>query len=1070
MSEVKTTETFKQSLASLNEGQRRAVEHIEGPVMVLAGPGTGKTQTLAMRVANILQNTQMDPHNILLLTFTESGVVAMRERLMSIIGTPAYHVGIHTFHSFCNTVIQDHPDLFAKTRQWQSITDVEQIQMMQEILDSLPGTSVIKHISDPYMYLRDILSAIKELKAEDISPEDFLKILQGIQAFTEKTNDFLEEFYAVKASKRDDASCDRVYEHLKRAASECSLNPSLVAVFKSMYAAYETKRDAAEGKRESQKARTAFKDAIKKWHTSLKRDVAKHADLQKVYVLYQEKLEEMGRYDFEDMILQVVAAFKEHDELLGEYQEQYQYMLVDEYQDTNGAQNEIVELLASFDETPNVFVVGDDKQSIFRFQGASLNNMLVFYERYRESVEVVSLKENYRSQQAVLDAASAVIGNNEESLAKYIPGITTQLESQTGRQAEKLELHSYETEEVEYYAVVQQIQALIDQGVPANEIAVLYRVNRDGDELLRMLRKAQVSARLEVGENVLDSVPVQQWLTLLAYIDRGDATSLGQILLYDWFELPSLDAMKVLHYAGRSRTSIFDVISSKRELNQANVLNPDAFLELAERLAAWRKLHANVTVLEFLHTLLEESGWVTWVTKTPGRLVVLKKVSAVLAMIKEMNRSDPTMTLRDLLNHIDLLQEYGIDLDAPAWQVSSNAVHLMTAHKAKGLEFEYVFVVGLNSHHWEKRRAPSKLTLPHGLVKFDAVVSNGNNEDDRRLFYVVLTRAKQKVVMTRSRHTGSGRETVASLFTREIPAELMSEVEHEGQEEELVSGLVVQEMGLVPAASGSDVREWLSEMLKTYVMSVTHLNHYLEDPQLFYERHILQIPSAPTQSQALGTAVHNALEDFTLEFRQAEILPSKDWLLERYTFHANQVLLSEAQRKNVLEEGLEQLSAYYDHYKDSFSPYVMSEYNFRAHGVHVGDLELTGKVDKIELLDSSDVMSDGSWRKGARVHVIDYKTGNPDRKFSDMKPGGNYYRQLVFYKLLCDESPQFPYTVESVQLEFIQPSEKRGFVKESRSVTDEEVEELRGEIQSAWEGIKALSFLEPSKEAHEIAA
>jgi len=334
-----TTQAFETFYSRLNPEQRLAVDTIEGPVMVLAGPGTGKTQTLAMRIANILQETEMDPWNILCLTFTESGVAAMRTRLLSILGTPAYYVRIHTFHSFCNDIIKEHPELFAQSSSWRMLSDVERVELIRELLDRLPGSSRLKPFGDPYLYLRDVSGNIKQLKQEDITPDAFKQGLTVIQSFTERTKKDTAAFFALKPKERTDAACESFFTALHHAAGEVHLPESLLSVMMRLYEHYRDHQAVAEDNRSQGKVRTAFKNSIKKWYDKLVTQLPRQMDMCVVYEGYQEAMRTRGRYDYEDMIMMVVSALKKNDELLASYQEQFQYILVDEYQDTNGAQN-----------------------------------------------------------------------------------------------------------------------------------------------------------------------------------------------------------------------------------------------------------------------------------------------------------------------------------------------------------------------------------------------------------------------------------------------------------------------------------------------------------------------------------------------------------------------------------------------------------------------------------------------------------------------------------------------------------------------------------------------------------
>ncbi|MEX1112355.1 MAG: ATP-dependent DNA helicase [Candidatus Andersenbacteria bacterium] len=1056
--QMRFVELYKQ----LNPGQKKAVDTTEGPVMVLAGPGTGKTQTLAMRIANILQTSQMDPQNILCLTFTESGVAAMRNRLVSIIGTPAYYIRIHTFHSFCNDIIGERPELFAQTREWQVLSDVESVQMMQSLIDTLPGTSPLKPFGDPYLFLRDITGAIRDLKQEGISPQDFEKILQAIKGFTGVVTERLLDFHKLSPKERTEVACEEFFGFLQEAGKTHHLPPSLMFVIDHVFEAYQGRIATADDARAAGKARTQFKNDIKKWIEGMARALEKHFDIQKLYVRYGKELKSRGRYDYEDMILMVVEEFKGNSDFLAEYQEQFQYILVDEYQDTNGAQNEVVELLGSFDDRPNLFVVGDDKQSIYRFQGASLNNMLTFYERYKEAVEVVSLEENYRSQEVVLKAAHAVMSHNEESLAKYIPGIRTELIPRAGLVAHAIERHEFESEAGEEHFIAQKIQFLITEGANPSEIAVLFRYNRDGARLLRLLRSMGISVRLEAGEDVLQDIAVQQMLTLLAYIHNVDRTALlADILQYGFWQLPALDVLKVVRHAGRNRSDLLEVIMDTESLERAGVSDPDPFVRIADHIARWRQDVANTTLQDFLHQVLHESGWLEYLLQSKDHLVTLKKLSTVLNRGKEFNRTNPVASLGEFLDTIDLLRQYNIALSAEPWQVAENAVRLMTAHKAKGLEFEHVFLTKMNDGSWGNNRTPAKVRLPHGLVRYDMVVAGQNNEDERRLFYVAMTRAKKTLTLTRAAHNDKGRPTVPSIFVKEIPEELSQLEYHNQQDAGVVSDIVLQSVKPLPSATDADVQAWLKSILTEYVMSVTHLNNYLECPRKFYVKNLLQVPSARTTHQAMGTAVHAALDDFCRTFKDGQDVPDKTLLLERFRYHLEKEVLTEVERTDAWERGEQDLAAYYDHYRDELCKHTIGEYSFASHGVQVDGLMLTGLIDKIELINpEEDYKTDGTWKEGALVTIVDYKTGNPDTGASKIKIGGPYHRQLVFYKLLCDGSSRFPYEFSSAEVDFIRPSDKKGFVKKKVEVTDAEVEELKDTIRRVWNEIQQLAFLD----------
>ena len=353
----KLLQRFSEEYNCLNQRQKEAVDKIFGPVMVIAGPGTGKTQILSVRIGKILLETDYLPSNILCLTYTDAGVLAMRKRLLNMIGPDAYSVQIHSFHSFCNMVIQQNMHLFHK-KELQPINELEQVQCLMELIDGFDTNHPLKRYkTDAYFeagYLKDLFS---NMKREGWSADYLVK----------KIDEYIEDIIP-----------DTFYNKIKAKKGIIELT--------------------AEGRKEQEKM-IRLKSAVQAFPT------------------YQKILKEKQRYDFDDMINWVINVFETNADVLANYQEQYQFILVDEYQDTSGAQNKLVELLVSYwqEESPNLFVVGDDDQSIYRFQGANMENMRILAGKYNDLLRVV-LTQNYRSVQPILDAAHLLIQNNTQRL------------------------------------------------------------------------------------------------------------------------------------------------------------------------------------------------------------------------------------------------------------------------------------------------------------------------------------------------------------------------------------------------------------------------------------------------------------------------------------------------------------------------------------------------------------------------------------------------------------------------------------------------------------------------------
>src|SRR3989344_2490268 len=344
---------FDELYKKLNKEQREAVDAIEGPVMVIAGPGTGKTQILTLRIANILRKTDVPLDAILALTFTEAGESAMRKRLVSTIGSPAYRVGIFTFHSFCNDIIKRFPEEFPRIIGSTNVSDIDKIVIIKDLIEKTP-LKLLRPYGDTFYYLHPTRQKISELKRENISPNEFSRL----------------------AAEKD--------KELKNV-------PDLLH------------------------KKGAYKGKMKGKYETMQKSIEKNKELLKLYVAYEKVLAERKLYDYEDMILEVIRSLEKKEDFRLRLQEEYQYVLADEHQDANNAQNKLLELLVSFHQNPNLFIVGDEKQAIYRFQGASLENFLYFQKKYK-GARVIELVENYRSTQTILDAAySIMFGGDTES-------------------------------------------------------------------------------------------------------------------------------------------------------------------------------------------------------------------------------------------------------------------------------------------------------------------------------------------------------------------------------------------------------------------------------------------------------------------------------------------------------------------------------------------------------------------------------------------------------------------------------------------------------------------------------
>ena len=418
---------FKEEYQQLNEKQRLAVDTIDGPVMVIAGPGTGKTQILAARIGKILLETDTRPENILCLTYTDAGTIAMRKRLQQFIGADAYKVNIYTFHAFCNDVIQDNLMLFEKT-SLDAVSELESIELFKELIDAFPKNHPLKRYrGDVYFEINNLRNLFSSMKREGWTP-----------AFiSQKIDEYIASLPA-----RDEYIAKRATGNFKKG---------------------EVRTDKiAEEKEKMEKLRAAVIE----------------------FDHYQNLMRKKNRYDFDDMINWVIKVFEDNKHILANYQEKFQYTLVDEYQDTSGTQNRLVQLLTGYWDKPNLFVVGDDDQSIYRFQGANIENMLEFAHTYQKDLITVVLTNNYRSTQPILDISKTLIDRNEERLVKQIEGLSKQLISAKASLVGFTEMpviKEYNLAKEEMAGITSQVAQLIAQKTDAGKIAIIYKENKYGN-------------------------------------------------------------------------------------------------------------------------------------------------------------------------------------------------------------------------------------------------------------------------------------------------------------------------------------------------------------------------------------------------------------------------------------------------------------------------------------------------------------------------------------------------------------------------------------------------------------
>jgi DNA helicase II / ATP-dependent DNA helicase PcrA len=1014
----KYTETFTQALETLNPAQRAAVENIEGPVLVIAGPGTGKTQILATRIGKILQQTDTPAHSILCLTYTDTGRVEMRNRLFNLIGPAAYRVNIHTFHSFCNEVIQDNLSYFGR-QNLETISELEEVELFRELLNNLPTDSLLKRFKGDVNYeipkVKNLFSLIKK----EAWSLDFLN---------ERINDYLAEL-----STKDGFFYKRNYKQFK----------------------------AGEPNQDRIKEETEYMDKVR--------------EAVNLYPTYDAMMRERGRYTFDDMILWVLKAFQENNNILLNYQERYLYFLVDEFQDTSGSQKQLLEHLIKYWDTPNVFVVGDDDQSIFSFQDANVKNIRDFANEYSNGLHKVVLVENYRSTQNILDAAKILIEHNKERIINDDTALNKNLVA--SRPSLKNlnippQIIEYPNPANEAICIVHKIEELISvEKIKPSEIAVIYRNHKQVEELSGYLEKKNIGLNMKRNINLLELTFVHKILTILEFIAAeidvaysGDEM-LFEILHFDFFKISAIDIARLSlqvaqkNYGNRSeRTSIRRAISEDGGSSKPDLFSTEEISEIKRAsnvLENLIKASPNLTLQGLFEEVVREAGILNYILNSPEKPWLMQVITGLFDFVKGETRKDPSISLQRLLDMIETMRNNRIRLDLVKVSSTADGVNLVTAHGSKGTEYEYVFIIGCNKNTWDDKKSSGQFEfrLPDNLSDDKYVVDE--LEEARRLFYVAMTRAKTHLSISYSVLDNENKNKVLerSAFVGEIiEGAAITEKKEKAEESTLIEYLELQYTAKAAPKIELVDKSYLDSLLENYSLSVTHLNNYLDCPIKFYYQNLIKVPAAKGESMAFGSAVHSTLQALFEKMKaNGNIFPPKEIMLDDFQrfMYRNRESFTKEQYNRRLEYGGKILPSYYDFYINKWNKIVILEKNIR--NVEVEGVPLNGKLDKLEF-------------EGKKVNVVDYKTGSylyAKKKLKgpigDDTIGGDYWRQAVFYKILLDNQKYNDWDAVSAEFDFIEPV-KDEYKSEKIVISKEDINIVLDQIVDTWQKIQNHEF------------
>lgn len=1013
-------DAYQKYYEKLNSKQKEAVDHVDGPLLVLAGPGTGKTELLSVRAANIIQEKKARPENILILTFTNAAAKAMKERLVKILGPQAYNIETATFHSFANSIILESEEAADYIQERQLITEVERIKVLEYILNRTQGVDAIRSVKSPYFYRKAIQQKINELKREGVSSKDFEEAMAKVKP-------------------------DGVYIEEKHI-------PKLKA-FATVYKLYEEYKSG------------------------------KNPDL----------FDERGRYDFDDMIIIAIEALRSEPELKKAMRGQYTYIMVDEFQDTNGAQLDLLFELVD-DKKPDLCCVGDDDQSIYRFQGASSGNFKYLQKRF-PAMKPISLEKNYRSTKEIITLSEKIISalpEKERVCAK-------ELSPEKDYKKKAIEFHKFTTEPEELLFMTERIKSL--KGVPLEEVAVLLRKREHVLAVVDAFLRAGIPYATDGKENIAGEKRVRQMLDVLNFANITDPSAyaakdayLYRVLTADYMCIPMADVLAFIASVNskkreQKKEGIFGettlvsefLLDSRLRGNDKPLMSsprtrgssfPEAFASAHKAISNLLEDTAAKPVHAILMRYIKEAGIFKFILEKYDkddllRIRDLRALTSFINMVKNSDLAQPGMTLSEFMDDIEIKESHNIALEGDLVTATQEGVRIFTAHGSKGMEFNTVFIpFCLQDKNWPMKPQADLLPLPPEIFKGKERVTDKDvlkqldYYDETRLFYVASTRAKADLIYTAS-PVDDQKEVTSSYIGR-------AGIESAGgspQEEK-----VMRDFMKVPDSEDPFIgtEKVLKDLVADLTLNPTSLNNYIDCPRKYLYDDVLMLPGAKNFNLTFGSCVHKALEDTYDHFMKKGKFPDFKFFKESFTRELEGEGV-ESSIKSLCMIGIDGVNKWFD--RESKAPVKPIGLEEKLMATLDADLVFTGKYDKTEIVSE----------KEKSVRVVDYKTGKPDDHVKNILKSieeetgiasdecDGYLRQLISYKLLFerDKRRKKGYNVKKGKLVFVEPAKgttiyaglKQGEFRDlDVDLTDEMVAELESVIKDVWRRIKKLEF------------
>ncbi len=942
-------------MTGLNSKQQGAVEHDQGPLLIIAGAGTGKTAVITRRIAYLISTKKARPEEILALTFTDKAATEMEERVDLLVPYGYTDIWISTFHAFGDRILRENAIELGLNPEFKVLTRPDQLIFLREHLYEF-NLDYYRPKSDPARFLEALVILFSRLRDEDVSWEEYLQYAKNLEEKSKRT-------------PQDEELRERALTQMELAG------------------AYET---------------------------------------------YQRLLTKEGRVDFANQVYLTLHLFRRRSLILKRYQRQFKYILVDEFQDTNFSQFQLVRLLAEAHK--NIVVVGDDNQSIFKFRGAAISNILNFMEYYPQAKQVV-LTENYRSTQTILDRAYRLIKYNDPDTLEVKCNISKELVARQKRGPTIRHLH-FDTGLAEADEVARLIEDIAKrENLSFGDIAVLVRSNNDAEPFLRALNMRSIPWRFSGNQGLYSQEEIRFLISFLRTVADPD----NSISLYHLVSFPGLynldmpDLTRCLNWADKKNRSLFTVFSQLDKIALAVDVSQKSrakIKKIIEDVNHYLKEARNLSSGKLLYSFLQQRGYIKKLLKEESLINEqrIKNIARFFNIVANFENLSELDRLPNFIQHLDMLISAGDDPATAEADLDLEALNVLTLHKAKGLEFHVVFMVNLvqGRFPWPRRREP--LEVPLELVKDILPVGDYHVQEERRLFYVGMTRAKEELYFTSALDYGGKRARKVSQFVYEA-------LDISPQKPEVIKREAIQEIErFAPRASTSVFKERPKSPDELLALSFRQIDDYISCPLKYKYVHILRIPILRHHSVVYGNAIHKAILSFYQAKMDKRKFTQEDLISSFQAAWVNEGFLSRAHEEQRFAQGKVTLKRFFDQEKENPPPaYIEQQFNFV-----LGKDKIVGRWDRI------DEISDGAV-------IVDFKTSDTVKKQKQADKRVKASLQLSIYALAYNMiKGELPLRVE---FHFVDT----GLVGRDQR-TEGDLEKIKELIQEASRGIRVREF------------